>query len=94
MRRSIFTFLLLAVPCLAQASPPKKEAASAPAPAPKVKFKKGKDVDFEALVIQGQLKRPEIAVVTGDGGQGTDGLLRLRENFADRMAIDFGEEAK
>lgn len=58
----------------------------------KVKYKSGKDIDFEELLIQGQLKRPEISVVTGDNKKGSDGLLRLRENFLDRVASDSGEE--
>lgn len=57
-----------------------------------VRYKKGKDINFEELVIQGQLKRPEITVVTGNVGEGDDGLLRLRENFMDRIAEDVGEE--
>jgi hypothetical protein len=66
---------------------------SAPAPA-KVKYKAGKEVDFESLLIQGQLERPEITVVTGQVDKGADGLLKLRENFLDRVASDQGEEAK
>ena len=57
----------------------------------KVKYKTGKDVNFEELLIQGQLQRPEISVVTGNTQEGTDGLLRLRDNFLDRVASDFGE---
>jgi hypothetical protein len=56
-----------------------------------VRYKKGKDVNFEELLIQGQLKRPEISVVTGNTAQATDGLLRLRENFVDKITTDFGE---
>jgi hypothetical protein len=59
----------------------------------KVHYKAGKDVNFEELLIQGQLKRPEVSVVTGNVRQGADGLLRLRENFLDRVAQDAGEEA-
>jgi hypothetical protein len=61
---------------------------------PKVRYKKGKDVNFEELLIQGQLKRAEISVVTGDAQDGTDGLLRLRENVLDRVAVDAGEEVQ
>jgi hypothetical protein len=57
----------------------------------KVKYKGGKDVNFEELLIQGQLQRPEITVVTGNSQEGTDGLLRLRDDFLDRVASDFGE---
>ncbi len=70
-----------------------EDAPPANAPAPKVSYKAGKDVNFEELLIQGQLKRPEVTVVTGNHGQGTDGMLRLRENFIDRLAEDAGEEA-
>lgn len=59
----------------------------------KVHYKAGKDVNFEELLIQGQLKRPEVSVVTGNVHEGDDGLLRLRENFLDRVATDAGEEA-
>ena len=59
-----------------------------------VRFKSGKEVNFEQLLIQGQLKRAEITVVTGNVNQGDDGLLRLRENFLDRIAEDIGEEVK
>ena len=68
------------------------EDAASPAAEGKVKYKSGKDINFEELLIQGQLKRPEIAVVTGNVDNSGDGLLRLRENFLDRMAIDNGEE--
>ncbi len=58
-----------------------------------VKYSAGKDVNFEELLIQGQLKRPEISVVTGNVKQGADGLLQLRENFLDRVTSDSGEES-
>ena len=58
-----------------------------------VKYKAGKELNFEQLVIEGQLKRPELSVVTGDGDENGNGLLRLRENFVDRMAEAAGQEA-
>ena len=51
-----------------------------------------KNIQFESLLIQGQVQRPDISIVTGDGGNDLDGLLRLRENFVDLMAMDAGEE--
>jgi len=60
--------------------------------APKLKYRAQKTVNFEELLIQGDLKRPEITVVTGNTAQGSDGLLRLRENFYDRMKAEAGEE--
>lgn len=66
-----------------------------PAPAAgKVKYKAAKDMNFEELLIEGQLKRPDLNVITGETEQGGNGLLRLRENFVDRMTADAGEEAQ
>lgn len=62
-------------------------------PEAKVKYKASKDLNFEQLVIEGQLKRPELSVVTGDSDENGNGLLRLRENFVDRMAEAAGEDA-
>ena len=72
---------------------PQSDSPNVKAPSKEVRYKKGKDIDFEALVIQGQFQRPELSVVTGDVSQGTDGLLKLRENFIDRMSADLGEGA-
>jgi hypothetical protein len=59
---------------------------------PKVKYKAGKELNFEQLVIEGELKRPELAVVTGDNDENGNGLLRLRENFLDHMTESAGKE--
>lgn len=59
-----------------------------------VKYRKGKKIDFESLLIQGEKKRAEILVVTGDAEDDLGGLLRLRENFQDHQADDFGEEVR
>jgi hypothetical protein len=58
-----------------------------------VKYKGAKDLSFEELLIEGQLKRPEMGVITGDEDQTGNGLLRLRENFNDRMTAEAGKEA-
>ena len=58
----------------------------------KVRYTRGKNLDFESLLIEGQLKRPEISVVTGNSGGEDDGLLRLRENFIDQIAMESGED--
>lgn len=60
--------------------------------APVVKFKAGRDLNFEQLVIEGQLKRPELSLDTDDSEQNGNGLLRLRENFIDRMAENAGQD--
>jgi hypothetical protein len=70
-------------------------AATEKAAAPeKIKYRTGKDLNFEALIIEGQNKRPELSVVTGDSDSSMNGLLRLRENFVDKMTADLGEEAR
>jgi hypothetical protein len=63
-------------------------------PAGKVKYKGAKDLSFEELLVEGQLRRPELGVVTGDEDQGGQGLLKLRENFLDRLTADAGEEVR
>ncbi len=78
-------FLLLSALTFGATSGSAKEAA------PKVRYKEGKELNFEELLIQGQLKRPDIQIVTGNEADDTNGLLRLRENFMDRMAVDYGE---
>lgn len=85
------TIALLGVSAFA-AETPNDAATAANSGAPKVRYKAGKDVNFEELLIQGDLKRPELSIVTGNTQQGTDGLLRLRENFTDRISMDAGEE--
>jgi hypothetical protein len=58
----------------------------------KVRYRGAREINFEKLLIEGELKRKQITVVTGNAPDGTDGLLRLRENFLDRVAMDAGEE--
>lgn len=93
---SVALFLLLSgAISLPLAAAESKSAAETPTDAPansNVKYKASKAVNFEELLIQGQLRRQEIAVVTGDTPAGTDGLVKLRENFLDRIADDFSEE--
>lgn len=76
--------VLLGVPMAFAAESADKDA--------KVRYRGGKEINFEKLLIEGQLKRKQITVVTGNSQDGTDGLLRLRENFLDRVAMDAGEE--
>ena len=60
----------------------------------KIRYKSPKEMDFEELLIQGKLKRPNLSVVTGSIENDDTSLLRLRKNFLDRVSIDFGEEVK
>lgn len=54
-------------------------------------YKPGKDLNFEQLIIEGQLKRPELNIVTGDDSDQSS-LLRLRDSFSDQMAVESGED--
>jgi len=56
-----------------------------------VKYKSQGTVDFEELLIRGELKRPEISVVTGAEEDSLAALLRLRGDFTDRIAETQGE---
>jgi len=59
-----------------------------------VKYKKGKKLNFESLLIEGEQKKPEMSVVTGNVGEKDLGLLKLRSNFNDYMANSSGEKIK
>lgn len=85
MRKTFITWILLSVLSVAVGDETKKSS---------VRYKSGKEINFEQLLIQGQIKRAEISVVTGSSSEGDDGLLRLRETFLDRIAQDIGEESK
>lgn len=70
-----------------------KKVSETPSETPKnIKYKSSGDVNFEEMLIQGQIKRPELSVVTGNTSKGSDGLLRLRDHFIDRIQMDGGEE--
>jgi hypothetical protein len=59
-----------------------------------VKYREGKKIDFETLLIEGEGKKPELSIITGNSGEKDLGLLKLRENFTDFIADDVGEEIK
>jgi hypothetical protein len=59
-----------------------------------VRYREGKKIDFETLLIEGEGKKPQLSVVTGNSGEKDLGLLKLRENFTDFIADDIGEEIK
>ena len=88
MKKLMMVFVLLvSAPLFASENPPEAQANTKA-----VKYKAGKDLNFDELLIEGALKRPELSVVTGDSDQDANGLLRLRENFVDRMTVDASEE--
>ncbi len=60
----------------------------------KPKYREGKKIDFESLLIEGQKKKPDYAVVTGNLGEKDLGLLKLRPDFIDKMSDDIGEEVQ
>ncbi len=67
-------------------------AMAAPAPNEQsTKFKKGKDMSFDSQLVEGQIYRPDLSVVTGDTVLGGTGVLRFRTDFADRALSDTGE---
>ena len=82
---AIATFILCVPHSFAESTPPVAKKA-------KIRYKKSKVVDFEELLIRGQLARPNLSVVTGSVDSQNSGLLRLRKDFLDRIAQDFGEK--
>jgi hypothetical protein len=67
------------------------------APAPettkekKPKYKAGKEMNFDGALVEGQVYRPDLSVVTGDTALGGTGVLRIRKNFVDHMVSENGE---
>ena len=57
----------------------------------KVKYKESSRIDFESLLIEGERKKPELSVVTGNTDEKDSGLMVFRKDFQDMMANDFGE---
>lgn len=57
-----------------------------------VRYKSGKRIDFESLLIEGEKKKADYSVVTGNLGEEDLGLLKLRGDFNDFMAEDAKEE--
>lgn len=57
----------------------------------KVKYKESGRIDFESLLIEGERKKPEMSVVTGNLGEKDTGIMIERKDFNDMMANDFGE---
>ena len=60
----------------------------------KVLYKSGKRIDFESLLIEGEKKKADYSVVTGNLGESDFGLLKFRSNFNDFMARDNHEVVK
>ncbi|RPJ78235.1 MAG: hypothetical protein EHM20_04395 [Alphaproteobacteria bacterium] len=56
-----------------------------------VKYKEAGRIDFESLLIEGERKKPELSVVTGNIGEKDNGLMVIRKDFGDMMANDFAE---
>ena len=57
----------------------------------KVRYKKGRDVDFEALLIEGQKRSEEISYIGGDLGVLDKSLLKnVKDNFLTEMQIEGG----
>jgi hypothetical protein len=74
------------------AAPTASEAPGAAKENEKIHYRAAKDVSFDRLLIEGEMKRPDMHVVTGDSKQGSDGMLRLRQDFLDHINNDLGEE--
>lgn len=63
-------------------------AFGAPAEATKPKYTKSKQENFDAQLVEGQVYRPDLSVVTGDTSLGGFGALRLRNDFVDHVASE------
>jgi len=84
MSRWILVSIITGFCALAVAAPFKEKAAKAAGV-------EKKNMSFEETLVEGQVYRPELSVVTGDTVLGGLGMLRLRDSFKDRELDDNGE---
>lgn len=60
----------------------------------KIRYRAPEEMNTSKSVVEGQLRRPELSVVTGDAIATRKGLLRLRTGFADRAVHESGGSIK
>lgn len=60
----------------------------------KPKYKSGKRIDFKALLIEGEKKKADFSVVTGNVGEQDFGLLKMKEDFYSEMKTDIKEDVQ
>ncbi len=58
----------------------------------KAKYRSGKRIDFKSLLIEGEKKKADFSVVTGNLGEEDRGLLKLREDFYPEMKANIKED--
>jgi hypothetical protein len=61
---------------------------------PQQKYKATKEMSFENHVVEGQIYRPDLSVVTGDTALGGLSVLRLRTDLRDLVKQQAGEVVK
>ncbi len=88
--KHIILFVILVLPLVVNGQEVKEEVKEVPK-TQKIKYKESGRIDFESLLIEGERKKPEMSVVTGNIGEKDNGLMVFRTNFQDMMANDFGE---
>ena len=72
-----------------------KETSKKQSAAPSVKIKAPtKAENFDSQLVEGQVYRPDLSVVTGDTDSNSFGVIRLRANFEDHAKNDNGEAIK
>lgn len=59
-----------------------------------IRYQAGKRLDFQSLLIEGEKKKANFSVVTGNMGEVDLGLLKLREHFHDYMQDDIREQVQ
>jgi hypothetical protein len=50
--------------------------------------------NFDSQLVEGQIYRPDLSVVTGDTDSNSFGVIRMRANFDDHAKNDKGEVIK
>lgn len=60
------------------------------AEAEKIKYRETGRIDFESILVEGEKKKPEMAVVTGNVGEKDEGVMIMRSDFNESIAAELG----
>ena len=91
---AVLLFLLAQVAPVLAANGPKNLRKGSLTQATAAKFRAPGSMSFDQQLVEGQIYRPDLSVVTGDRMEDSDGLLRLRQDFGDHAADEAGEVIK
>lgn len=87
------TWILLSLMVSVAFAKPSPEQSSSPGEH-KPKIKAARDMNFDSQLVEGQIYRPDLSVITGDTSLGGLSVLRLRTDLRDLVGQQSGGAVK